>query len=59
MQGALQTRRCAKHKAGAMTMSDLALAFIAGGAALMYVGVAYEQWKIKYNQKKKRDEGDY
>ena len=42
-----------------MTMSDLALAFIAGGAALMYVGVAYEQWKIKYNQKKKRDEGDY
>ena len=41
-----------------MTMSDLALAFLAGGAALMYVGVMYEQWKIKYNQKKRRHEGD-
>ena len=40
-------------------MNETALALLAGGAALMYIGVMYEQWKIKYNKKKKRDEGDY
>ena len=40
-----------------MTMNDMALTFISVAVALMYIWFAYEQWKFKYNQKKKRNEG--
>ena len=39
------------------TMNDTALAIIATLACLLYVGQAWEAWKRKYHDKKKRHEG--